>query len=220
VSLRHPRGKTTLRDLSFRIRAGERWQVLSDNRLLSACLLRCVAGLTPPQAGAVTIRGHVSWPLGQVSGLSRQLSCAENSRFFAGVYGQHGQREQELHLIQQLSDLNSAHWQQPYSKLPAASQHQFKLALSLAFDFDLYVLDPTALLGLHRRGAWTEEWQALLQRRLQERAVITLGSDKLGVADHCRKGLVLSQGRMLAQGRLERCQTALAGGVGESCSGV
>ncbi len=210
VSLSHPQGETGLSDLSLRIRGGERWQVFCDDRRIRSSLLQCVAGLLPPTSGVVTIRGHVSWPLGQVSGLSSKLSCAENSRFLAGIYGRPGEREHDLDLIRRLCGFSTARWSEPLNQLSGACKQHFRLALSLAFDFDLYVLDPSALRALRREGGWSEHWQATLQQRLQQRAVITIGSDDLGVADSCRKGLVVAQGQVVAKGGLERCRALLA----------
>lgn len=210
VSLAQPEGKPLLQNLSLRIRGGERWQVFCDDRRGRASLLQCVAGLLPPSSGAVTIRGHVSWPLGQVSGLSNKLSCAENSRFLAGIYGQPGRREEHLALIRQLCDFSTEQWCKPLNQINGPSKQRFRLALSLAFDFDLYVLDPAAFRSLRREGGWSEPWQTTLERRLRERAVISLGPDDLGVGALCRKGLVLRQGRVLAKGSLECCQALLA----------
>lgn len=210
VSLRDDPKHPVLEELSFRIRAGERWQVFCDDRRLRTRLLQCVAGLLPPASGTVTILGHVSWPLGQVAGLSNRLSCAENSRFLAGIYGQLGRKEEHLDLVRQLCDFSTEQWSEPLKHLDGSSRQRFRLALSLAFDFDLYVLDPSAFRSLSRHGSWTEAWQATLDRRLRERAVITLGPDELGVGDLCRKGLVLERGRLLVKGSLERCHALLA----------
>lgn len=210
VSLRDAQGTPMLRDLSLRIRGGERWQVFCDDRRMRSSLLLCVAGLLPPQSGVVTIRGHVSWPMGQVAGLSNKLSCGENTRFLAGIYGQPNQREQELELVRQLCDFSTEHWSEPISQLNGHAKQRFRLALSLAFDFDLYVLDLSAFRTLRRQGGWSEPWQATLERRLRERAVISLGPDDLGVGAYCRKGLVLEKGRVLTKGPLQRCQELLA----------
>lgn len=218
VSLCYPQGGTAIRDLSFRIRGGETWRVFSDDNRINANLLKCISGLQSPEIGTVKIWGHVSWPMGQVAGISDKLSCEANSRFFASVYGQG--EEEELHLMRQLCDFDGKHWNHPFSELSADAKQQFKLALSLVLDFDLYVMDPATLLGLHRRGAWTDHWQGLLQRRLKERAIITLGHDKFGVSDQCKKGLILRKGRIEFIGPLERCQVLWSEGEKEDCLGV
>jgi capsular polysaccharide transport system ATP-binding protein len=210
VSMCNPHGEKVLSDLSLRIRGGERWKVLCDDKRVGSSLLKCVAGLLTPTSGLVTIVGHVSWPLGHASGLSNKLSSAENSRFLSGIYGQPGQRDQDIDLIRRLCGFSTSRWNEPLNKISGACNQRLRLALSLAFDFDLYVVDPSAFRTLHRQGDWNEHWQTMLQQRLQERAVITIGSDDLGVANSCRKGLVLEKGQVIAKGSLERCRALLA----------
>lgn len=210
VSLQDEQNQPVLDGLDFQIRAGERWQVFCDSHLLRTRFLQCVAGVLPPASGTVTIRGHVSWPLGQLTGLNNRLSCAENSRFLAGIYGQLGRKEEHHSLVRQLCAFSVKRWSEPLKHLDGASRQRFRLALSLAFDFDLYVLDPSAFRSLGRPGTWTEPWQATLDRRLRERAVITLAPDELGLGVLCRRGLVLEHGRLLVKGSLERCQAFLA----------
>lgn len=209
VSLRYSHGEIALNNLSLRIRGGERWMVFCDDKHLRGLLLQCVAGILSPQRGSVTIKGHVSWPLGRISGLSSILSCEENTRFLSGVYGHVGQREQELDLVRRLCGFSTANWTMPIKKLDGASKQCFRLALSLAFDFDLYVIDPSAFRSLRRQGRWREPWQLTLERRLRERAVVCLAPDDLGVGTFCRKGLVLEKGRVLAKGSLASCQELL-----------
>jgi len=205
-----PSGKAAFEDLSLRIRAGQRWVVFSQELHTRSALLQCVAGLQQPERGAVTIRGHVSWPLGQVPGLSRKLSCAENSRFLLGIYGQRGQLEVELALVQELMDLSQAEWGEPLGHHSVGIRNRFKLALSLACDFDLYVIGAKALLAARRSPGWTAPWQTLLERRLQTRAVLSSGVQPLAGLEAGSRGLVLAEGKLVMRGALADCQAYLA----------
>lgn len=198
-------------DLSFRIRAGQRWVVFCKERATNSALLQCVAGLQQPDRGKVTIRGHVSWPLGQVPGLSNQLSCAENSRFLLGIYGHRAQRDQELALVQELLDVSREQWLCPLENQPGEIRTRLKMALSLTCDFDLYLIDSVIFMKFRRTQRWTESWQNLLERRLETRAVLTTGTDLLtGSVGHV-KGLVLSNGKLELKGALAACQAAFEG---------
>jgi capsular polysaccharide transport system ATP-binding protein len=211
VTLRDDFGHLAFQNLSFRIRAGERWQVVADEQRTANGLLHCIAGLKQPAHGAVVVRSHVSWPLGRLTGLSALLSCAENVRFIAEVYGETGNVEHELDLIRQLCEFEDKFWERPFKQLPNPVKQRFKLALSLAFDFDLYLLDPTALAPLRRQGVWSEAWQAILEQRLRERAVIAIGGDRFGIADRCTHSLVFGQGQLLVKGRTMDCEEQIRG---------
>ena len=211
VTLRDDFGHLAFQDLSFRIRAGERWQVVADDRRTAKGLLNCIAGLQQPASGAVLVGSHVSWPLGRLTGLSALLSGAENVRFIAGVYGETGNVEHELGLIRRLCAFEDKLWERPFKQLPNPFRQRFKLALSLAFDFDLYLLDPMALAPLRRQGVWSEAWQAILEQRLRERAVIAISGDRFGISDRCTHSLVFGQGQLLVKGRTMNCEEQIRG---------
>lgn len=193
-------------NLNLRIRAGQHWVVLSQDHDSCNALLQCVAGFQQPDQGTITIRGHVSWPLGQVAGLSNKLSCAENSRFLVGIYGQRGEREQELAMVQGLMNLSHDHWHSPLVKLSGDIRSRLKLALSLACDFDLYLIDSLALRKFRQSSLWSTKWQDLLDHRLQTRAVLSAGMPPFSRNEETAKGLVLDKGNILMKGTLADCQ--------------
>jgi ABC-type polysaccharide/polyol phosphate transport system ATPase subunit len=201
-----PSGAVAFADLSLRIHAGQRWVVFSQERDSRSALLQCVAGLQQPERGSVTIRGHVSWPLGQLPGLSGKFSCAENSRFLLGIYGQRGHLEEELALVQELMGISREQWCGPFSKQPVDIKSSLKLALTLACDFDLYVINDTPLLAFRQSPRWKEPWQTLLERRLQTRAVLSSGVQPVAGLESGSRGLVLTEGKLAMKGPLEECQ--------------
>ncbi|MEB3207979.1 MAG: hypothetical protein VKK63_03600 [Synechococcus sp.] len=208
VTLQGPGGAPLVQDLSLRIRAGQRWALFSDNRQAASAVLRCVAGLHRPQRGNLAIHGHVSWPFGQVAGMSMRLSPQENSMVLTGIYGQPAQRAQDLEQIRNLVGLEEKQWHQALKQLPAISKTKLHLALSLAFDFDVYVVNPAAIQPMVRAGEWSEAWQQLLLKRLESRALITLAGPRLQLDSHCRRGLVLQQGQVVARGPIAKCHAA------------
>jgi len=208
VTLRDPAGRPLVQNLSWCIRAGQRWVLFCDEQPAATALLRCIAGLQQPQQGKVEILGHVSWPLGQVAGLSPRLSALENSVVLAGIYGDGGQNAQVLEQIRKLVGLEVGPWRQPLKQLPALTKTKLRLALSLAFDFDLYVLDPAAIRPLVRASEWSELWQQRLEKRCLRRALVTMAASQLRLDDSCRRGLVLKQGSVVTRGSLSMCREA------------
>jgi ABC-type polysaccharide/polyol phosphate transport system ATPase subunit len=86
---------------------------------------------------------------------------------------------------------------------------EFMLALSLAFDFELYVVDPLILRPLLRAGSYSMHWQSLILERLHERGVITVADAALGIDSLCRRGLVLDNGKVVQQGAVSLCRSVV-----------
>jgi capsular polysaccharide transport system ATP-binding protein len=196
-------------NLDLRIRKGQRWVVFAKQRLAGVALLRCIAGFKPLERGKIEVNGNISWPLGEIKALSKRLSAEENSNYLAGIYGQPGQRIQELARIRQMASMDIKEWLIPISQLPMIKRKEFMLALSLAFDFELYVVDPLILRPLLRAGSYSTHWQSLILERLHERGVITVADAALGIDSLCRRGLVLDNGKVVQQGAVSLCRSVV-----------
>jgi len=178
-------------------------------------LLRCIAGVKSLDQGCIDVTSNVSWSLGEIKALSKTLSAEENSYYLAGIFGQSGQRASELKCIRQMASMEMSEWLTPIQSLPVLKKLEFQLALSLAFDFDFYVVDPFVLRPLLRAGAYSTYWQSLILKRLRHRGFITLADARLGIDTCCRRGLVLEKGAILKQGSASDCRSLVEAGLAE-----
>ncbi len=86
-----------LRDISASFAPGRLYVVVGDNGAGKSTLLRVVAGLMEPSQGSFSILGarhvreiaHRVGYMGHAPLLYDELSCMENLRYFAGLYGIH-----------------------------------------------------------------------------------------------------------------------------------
>jgi ABC-type multidrug transport system ATPase subunit len=87
-----------LRDISASFASGQLYVVVGDNGAGKSTLLRVVAGLMEPSQGSFTLLGakhvrdvaHRVGYMGHAPLLYDELSGMENLRYFAGLYGIHG----------------------------------------------------------------------------------------------------------------------------------
>jgi ABC-type polysaccharide/polyol phosphate transport system ATPase subunit len=110
-----------------------------------------------------------------------------------------------------MASMDIKEWLIPISQLPIIKKKEFMLALSLAFDFELYVVDPLILRPLLRAGSYSTYWQSLILERLKKRGVITVADAALGIDSICRKGLVLENGKLVQQGAVSLCRSVAEG---------
>lgn len=193
-------------NLDLRIRKGQCWVIFAKQRLAGVALLHCIAGSKLLERGKIEVSGNISWPLGDIKALSKKLSAEENSYYLTGIYGQPGQRIQELECIREMALMNTNEWLVPISQLPIIKKKEFMLALSLVFDFDLYVVNPLILKPLLRSGSNSTHWQSLILERIHGRGVITMADSGLGIDNLCRRGLVLEHGKVVKQGAVSMCR--------------
>lgn len=88
-------GRLLLRDLSFRVEAGQALSLEGANGVGKTSLLRAIAGLLRPTSGSIRIGeasdaedrgGMIGW-WGHSDGVKAQLSCRENLSFWAKLHG-------------------------------------------------------------------------------------------------------------------------------------
>ena len=80
-------GLPVLEGLSFSVRAGEALILRGPNGIGKTTLLRTIAGLQPPLAGAMNLPAEAIAYAAHADGLKATLSVAENLGFWAAVYG-------------------------------------------------------------------------------------------------------------------------------------
>jgi capsular polysaccharide transport system ATP-binding protein len=79
-----------LRDITADIPAKTNYGVMGRNGAGKSTLLRVLSGTEYPDAGTVTRKGRISWPIGFAGGFSTALNAEENAKFVARVYGADG----------------------------------------------------------------------------------------------------------------------------------
>lgn len=194
------------KNLSLDVFPGERLAFFAVNKAESQALVSCLSGVEPLDAGRLEQRGSISWPVGTNGAFSGKLSGYINARFAAEVYSQPGQIEADLQRIQAMADVPDQLFHQPFGEWPGFKKDALKLAVSLAFDFDV-----TTVLTI---GAWNHRSpyprDVMIRERfeglIEGRTLVVCANGQNGFAmDYCDEGLALVQGGLVYRGDPEVC---------------
>ncbi len=135
------------RDLSFTIPEKKNVALIGKNGSGKSTLMRLLGGLDTPDSGRISISGSVSWPVGLSGGFQGSLTGRQNVKFVCRIYGAEGDSMRRvLDYVIAFAELG------PYFDLPVktySSGMRARLAfgLSLAFDFDYYLVDEAMSVG-------------------------------------------------------------------------
>jgi ABC-type polysaccharide/polyol phosphate transport system ATPase subunit len=194
------------RNLSLEVYPGERLGVFAVNGAEAQTLVSCLSGVTPVDSGRLEQRGSVSWPVGMNDAFSGKLSGYINARFAAEVYSQPGQINVDLQRIQELADLPDQLFHEPLSQWPGAKKDALKLAVSLAFDFDVITVGKLGSWdhrAVHPRAVMLRE---CFEQRIDGRTLVVCANGQNSFAlDYCDEGLVLMGGGLVYRGDPEVC---------------
>jgi ABC-type polysaccharide/polyol phosphate transport system ATPase subunit len=194
-------------DLSLQIFPGERLGIFGVNGYEAKTLLACLSGVEPLDRGRLEQRGSVSWPLGSNDAFSAKLTGYVNARFAAEVYSKPGCIDEDMRLIQKLTGVDDDTLHQPLGDWPSSLRDALKLAVSLAFDFDVITVgrissgwDHRCVLPLSTRI------RDCFERRIDGRTLLVSANGQSNLAlDYCDEGLAIVNGELAYRGDPDIC---------------
>lgn len=182
--------KLVLRDLNFRIMPGESVGICGANGAGKSTLMRLMSGIEQATIGSITRSMTVSWPLGYSSAFQSSLTGADNARFVARIYNR--DPDELIQFVERFAELGPF-MRQPVRTYSAGMSARLAFAVSLAIDFDCYLIDEVTSAGDIRFQARAEE--ALQHRR--ENATLVMVSHATGTLEaFCKRGAVLFDGTL------------------------
>lgn len=200
--------RKVLRNLSFRVGGGEVYGLLGPNGAGKTTAINVLCGLLEPERGAALVanevltharRGMIGVVPQEIS-LYQHLTCRENLRLFADLYGFNRRQgtQRIANVIEQLQLADYADTR--VSALSGGWLRRVNVATSLIHAPRALVLDePTAGLDLESRH---ELW-ALLQRLQADEVAILITTHQLDEAERlCSRVGILGDGRIVAEGSL------------------
>jgi capsular polysaccharide transport system ATP-binding protein len=131
----------------------------------------------------------VSWPIGFGGGFQGSLSGLDNIRFIARIYDR--PYAETLARVDDFAELGPA-LREPVKHYSSGMRARLAFGLSLAIEFDCYLIDELVAVGDARFQQKCRE--ALFERRA-ERTFIMASHDMHLVAEQCDRALIIEGGR-------------------------
>ena len=176
--------KVILRGANGRIARGERVGILGRNGSGKSTLVRILGGVEAPSSGRIRSSMTISWPIGMAAGFQPQLSGADNARFIARIYGRDA--EHIVDFVDDFSELGE-YLRMPMMTYSSGMRARLALAVSLAVDFDCYLVDEALAVGDTRFGRAYAE-------KIERSGLILVSHSPALVRRLCTRAAVLDQG--------------------------
>jgi capsular polysaccharide transport system ATP-binding protein len=178
-----------LSDVSFAVRPGEKVALLGRNGAGKSTLIRLIGGLEVPTAGRIDREMSVSWPVGLSGGIGGSMTGNDNIRFICRIYGKPFNLLRDY--VDDFAELGKF-LSEPVRTYSAGMRARLNFALSIAIDFDCYLIDEIISVGDSRFQRRSHE--ELFERRL-DRSLILASHVPHIVKEYCSRALVLHRGR-------------------------
>ncbi|MDB5413892.1 MAG: ATP-binding protein [Rubritepida sp.] len=169
---------------------GDAVGILGRNGAGKSTLIRIMAGVEHPTSGRVRRRMSISWPMGYGGAVHDQLSGADNARFIARIYDRPVDWVESF--VKEFSEIGDQ-FRQPVKTYSSGMRARLIFALSMAVDFDCYLIDEVIAAGDARFAERCR--QSLLSRRGRS-ALILVSHHMETVRSLCTHAAILSDGRL------------------------
>jgi capsular polysaccharide transport system ATP-binding protein len=178
-----------LTDVSFEVARGEKIALLGRNGSGKSTLIRLIAGIELPTAGAIEREMSVSWPVGLSGGVGGSMTGNDNIRFICRIYNKPFPLIREY--VDDFAQLGKF-LSEPVKTYSAGMRARLNFALSLAIDFDCYLIDEIIAVGDQRFQQRSHE--ELFERRADRSLILASHVPEI-VRENCSRALVLHRGR-------------------------
>lgn len=177
-----------LKGINFTIQRGEKLALIGRNGAGKTTLIKQIGGVELPDSGRIIRHMSNSWPIGFNGGFQGSLTGYDNARFIARIYG--SSYESIRGFVEDFTELGGA-LKQPVKTYSSGMRARLAFALSLAIEFDCYLIDEVILVGdknFHRKC------HAELFEKRADRAMIIVSHDMNTIQETCSRALLLRDG--------------------------
>jgi capsular polysaccharide transport system ATP-binding protein len=182
--------KQVFNDLSFTINRGESIGICGANGAGKSTLMRLISGIEEPSGGKIMRTMSTSWPIGYSNTFVGSLTGADNARFIARIYGK--DEKDILAFVEEFAQLGP-YFNQPIFSYSAGMNARLAFGVSLAIEFECYLIDEVTGAGDER---FRERTERELAARREQATLIMVSHDPNALLQYCDRGAVLYGGNL------------------------
>lgn len=192
--------KFIFKDLSFDIPEKESLGIIGYNGAGKSTLLRMISGVESADSGLIKRKSHFSWPIGFGGGFNGSLSGAENVKFVARIYGKDIQST--LEKTKDFAEIGE-YFYLPVKTYSSGMKARLAFGLSLAIDFETYLIDEVIAVGDKRFKAKAREAFA---KTIENKTVIMVSHSFKLLSEYAKNFGVLNKNELEIYTSLEKAQ--------------
>ena len=181
--------RRVLDSLCMTVAPGQKIGVLGRNGAGKSTLVKLIGGVETPTSGKVRRLMSVSWPLAFSGGFQGGLTGNDNIRFLSRI---HGIPFKDIHaFVEDFSELGK-HLRDPVKTYSSGMRARLTFALSLAIEFDCYLIDEVIAVGDSRFHSKCHD--ELFVKRA-DRALVLVSHDTNKIKEYCTSAILLDHGK-------------------------
>lgn len=183
-------GDWVLRGINLIIPRGRSVALIGKNGAGKSTLLNIIGKGDYPTFGKVTHYCRVSWAMGR-GGVEATLTGRQNARFICRVLGFEKEMEDRIRRIEDFAEIGE-YFDKQVLTYSAGMRSRLQFALSLAFDFDVYISDEVTGAG---DATFKAKAAAAFKRLSNKASIIMVSHSESTLKRFCESGIFLYNGQ-------------------------
>lgn len=191
-----------LRDVNVTIQPGDKVGILGRNGAGKSTLIRLISGAEVPTRGHVRRLMSLSWPLAFSGAFQGSLTGLDNLKFICRIYGVDFRTR--VAFVEDFSELGKF-MREPVKTYSSGMRARLAFALSMAIDFDCFLIDELIAVGDSR---FQEKCRLELFEKRRDKGMIMVSHDTHMVSEHCTRACILQEGQLVEYPTVEQAVDA------------
>jgi len=189
--------KHVLQDVNLSVGRGERIALMGRNGAGKSTLIKLIGGVEMPSSGHISRKMSVSWPLGFAGGFQGSLTGFDNARFIARIYNRDYREIKDF--VESFTELGRQ-LKMPVKTYSSGMRARLAFALSLAIEFDCYLIDEIILVGDQN---FQRKCHYELFERRSDRSMILASHSMDVVRQYCNRAVLIHETRAVEYNDVE-----------------
>ena len=164
--------------------------ILGPNGAGKSTLMRILGGAEQPDVGRVVRHGRVSWPIGFAGGFNASLSGEENCRFAARIYG--ADVDEVVEFARGFAEIGK-YFNMPIRSYSSGMRARLAFGLSMAMDFDTYLVDEVTAVG---DSTFQKKCRDAFAERRERSSVIIVSHSLSTIKEYASHYALLKRGKL------------------------
>lgn len=183
--------KHVLKGVNLVVNQGDRVALLGRNGAGKSTLIKLLGGVEMPTSGKITRSMSLSWPLGFAGGFQGSLTGFDNAKFIARIYDRDYKEMRAF--VEDFTELGRQ-LAMPVKTYSSGMKARLAFALSLAIEFDCYLIDEIILVG--DQNFQRKCHYELFDKRADRSMILASHSTDI-VRQYCNRAIVINDGHAI-----------------------
>ncbi|MCX7912990.1 MAG: ABC transporter ATP-binding protein [Thermodesulfovibrionales bacterium] len=172
---------------------GKNIGIIGPNGAGKTTLLRLIGKIDYPDSGEILTNKTISWPVAFSGGFQGSLTGFEIVKFVCMIYGSNGEMPDKIKFVKDFTELGK-YFDMPIKTYSAGMKARLAFALSMAFDFDYYLIDEVTAVG---DISFRKKCNQILRKKLKKSNVIMTSHDIEKLRKFCHIFVIPYQGDLV-----------------------